>query len=370
MVWHDFSDADIAALRAVLQSQQLVSGPFADQLEGELARICGAPHCAVCSSGTAALHLALLACGIGAGDSVVVPAATFVATVNVLEAVGARPIFVDINPRDFNIELEALEELLLTEHGQSIKAILPVHMFGVPFDVEYAKRLAQVSSAVLIEDAANALGAKWNGRPVGSLGDVAAFSFHPRKSFTTGEGGAVVSTAGYIDAAVRAWRNHGLKANGRKMECVVPGLNYRLSELAAAIGVVQSAHLRRVIAKRTELAQRYVGRLEHARGCCAQAASPGADPSWSSMVVVVDPGVRLRVMAKLDEAGVDSTIASYCVPSQPFYRAKYGTTPDDFPAARRLADGGITLPLHEAMDFADVDYVCDTVEAALKGTAA
>jgi dTDP-4-amino-4,6-dideoxygalactose transaminase len=243
-------------------------------------------------------------------------------------------------------------------------------MFGVPFDVERVRRLAQRHSAVLIEDAANALGAKWNGTPVGSLGDVAAFSFHPRKSFTTGEGGAVVATVGKIDAAVRAWRNHGLRATGQGMECVLPGLNYRLSEIAAAIGVVQSAHLSRVVAKRTTLAQRYVERLKQARGCAAQAVSPLAAPSWSSLVIVVDPSIRLRVMAKLDEAGVDSTIASYCIPSQPYYRVKYGTSPDDFPAARRLADGGITLPLHEAMDSADVDYVCDIVEATLEGAPA
>lgn len=367
LVSHDFTEADVTRLAAVLGSQRLVQGPRAEELEALVGDVAGCRHTAVCSSGTAALHLALLAAGIGPGDRVIVPASTFVATANVVELTGAACVFADSRPDDLTIDVEAVRGLLDEDAHGTIRAVIPVHMFGMPADMDGISALSSKRGLFLLEDAANALGAAYKGRPAGSLGDAAAFSFHPRKNVTTGEGGAVtVASDEALILRVKVLRSHGLVGRPPDMDVEVAGFNYRMPELSAALGVGQMERLQGILEARRHLVARYRERLAGAMGVSLQSEPADRVSSWSSFVIRVAPGSRAGVMSALRSAGVECTIAAYCVPVLSYYEAKYGGQAQRYPVASATAEGGIVVPLHQAMNVDDVDLVCDVLLAAVE----
>src|SRR5439155_3162485 len=229
LAWPELGEAELAEVAAVLESGQLTMGPKVAELEEGLARACGVEHAVAVSSGTAALHLAALALGIGPGDEVIVPAYTFPATANVVALAGARPVLVDVDPQTLNLDPARLGV------GPKTKAILAVHLFGRP--VDWA---ALPDGVPVIEDAAGALGASWQGRPCGSLGALGCLSFHPRKIVTTGEGGAVTTNDRALADEVRQLRNHGWRTLG---DMPVAGFNYRISDVLCALGIPQLERL-------------------------------------------------------------------------------------------------------------------------------
>jgi len=233
----------------VLESGQLTMGPKVEEFERGLAAACGTEHAVVVSSGTAALHLAVLALGVGPGDEVLVPAYTFPSTANVVAFVGAQPVLVDVDPETMNLDPGKLEP------GPKTKAIVAVDLFGRPAPVE------QLPEGVpVLEDAAGALGAKRRGRPCGSLGALACLSFHPRKIVTTGEGGAVTTDDAELADAIRRMRHHGIEPRG-SFEIAHAGLNYRLSDILCAVGIPQLARLGELLEARTRIAAGYTERL-------------------------------------------------------------------------------------------------------------
>ncbi len=348
LAYPDVGPDEIAAAAEVLESGQLTMGPKVDEFEAALATVCGDEHAVAVSSGTAALHLALLALGIGAGDEVLVPAYTFPATANVVALVGARPALVDVDPATMNLD----PELAAAAVTPRTRAVLAVHLFGRPLDWE-ALEAALPDRVVLLEDAAGALGARRRGRPCGSLGRLACLSFHPRKVVTTGEGGAVVTRDAEVADAVRRLRNHGWRPPDNR-ELPAAGFNYRLSDLQCAIGLTQLERLGDLLARRRDLASAYAERLD---GVVAlPSAEPGDDHGWQAYVVQVDR--RDDALAALRQAGIEAQIGTYAVHRLAAYRDQ-----GSFPGADACFERALALPFHSRLSESDMDRVAGALRA-------
>jgi dTDP-4-amino-4,6-dideoxygalactose transaminase len=340
----DVGEVEAAALAEVLATGQLTMGPKVEELERLLARTVGTSHAAVVSSGTAALHLAVLALGIGPGDEVIVPAYTFPATANVVELSGARAVLVDVDPDSFVLDPARVADAVTPR----TRAVLAVHLFGRPVEWE-ALQTAVPQEVVLIEDAAGALGARYRDTPCGSLGVLACFSFHPRKIVTTGEGGAVTTDEAELDAAVRRLRHHGWAGPG---EMPAPGFNYRLPDLLCAIGIPQLAALEQLLEARERVARGYTERLEHF--VLTPSAAAGDRHGWQAYVVQLDR--RDEALAALRAAGIEAQIGTWAVHRLGAYRDQ-----GPFPGADRAFERGLALPFHTQLTDSDLDRVAEVL---------
>jgi perosamine synthetase len=330
----------------VLESGRLTMGPRVEEFEAELARVCAVPHAVAVSSGTAALHLAVLALGLERGDEVLVPAFTFPATANVVSMAGLRPRLVDVDPRTMNLDLERAAAAV----GPRTRAVLGVHLFGRPLDWE-ALEAAVPGGVALVEDAAGALGAMRQGRPCGSLGVMGCHSFHPRKIVTTGEGGAVTTGDGVLADAVRRMRHHGIEPRGA-FEIARPGLNYRLSDILCAVGISQVRRLPELLEQRRRVASGYYerlgGRVE------TPSAEEGDSHGWQAYVVALER--RDDALDGLRAAGIEAQIGTYALHRLAAYRDQ-----GSFPGADACFERALALPFHSRLTDSDLDRVAEIV---------
>jgi dTDP-4-amino-4,6-dideoxygalactose transaminase len=338
----DVGSEEARAVAEVLESGQLTMGPKVVELEELLADACRVRHAVAVSSGTAALHLAVLALGIGPGDEVIVPAYTFPATANVVALVGGRPVLVDVDPQTMNMDSGAAAAAVT----KRTKAIMAVHLFGRP------ARLDELPSEVpLLEDAAGALGARRNGDPCGGLGVLGCLSFHPRKIVTTGEGGAVTTNDEEIADAIRRLRHHGIEPHG-DFEITAPGSNYRLADILCAVGIPQLQRLEELLAARTRIAEAYTERLE------GLVQVPGVDHGdrhgWQAYVVQLDR--RDEALASLREQGIEAQIGTYAL-----HRLSAYADQGPFPAADRVYERALALPFHTQLSESDLDRVVEAL---------
>jgi len=368
------TDDEIAEVEACLRSGWLATGPRAGRFEQLLASRLGVRHALGASTGTAALHLAVLACGIRPGDEVVTTPMTWVSTANVLLHAGAVPVFADVEPTTLNLDPARIAEVL----GPRTRAILPVHFAGLPCDEDALLDLARSHGLFLVEDAAHALGASYKGRPIGAIGDVTMFSFHPAKNLTTGEGGAVTTDSDEIAERVKLLRFHGIaqtpesRFGGRgpvAYDVVEAGFKYNFSDIQAAIGIHQLARLDEMNRRRAELARAYRERL---------AAVPHVEPlgdapyehvhAWHILVVAIEPDAitigRDEVIGLLRAAGIGAGLHFVPLHLQTLYRpmADASRLPVATEANRRI----LTLPLFPDMADEDVDRVVDTLAGILR----
>lgn len=359
----DIRDEDIARMVAVVKSGQLVQGKAVEEFEAALAEFSGIPHCAVVSSGTSALHLALLALGVGAGDKVLVPAFTYPATANAVEIVGASVVLCDVDPQSYVVTPEAVEKILASPDGESIKAIMLVHEFGYPVEVKRIAELARQRGIKVIEDAACALGTIADGFHPGYYSDVACFSFHPRKAITTGEGGAMLSRdAGVIDLAKRL-RNHGTQPVGGRMDFTEAGLNYRLTNFQAALGINQIARFRRELVLRKEMVETYFSLLQGSEHITLPKRSEGH--SWQSFMIVFRSDIRERVKKVMIDRGVEVNLGAHALNCLTYFQKTYGVDGTTCPVSTKLYEGGLVLPLHGRMAQADIAKVSLTLEESI-----
>jgi dTDP-4-amino-4,6-dideoxygalactose transaminase len=320
----------------------LTMGPRVEEFEAGLARACEVEHAVAVSSGTAALHLAVLALGLEPGDEVLVPAYTFPATANVCALLGLRPVLVDVDPVTMNVDPSRIDV------GPRAKAIIAVHLFGRPAPLEELS-----GELALIEDAAGALGARRRGRACGGLGRAGCLSFHPRKIVTTGEGGAVTTDDAAFAEAVRSMRHHGW--NGGDMPS--PGLNYRLSDILCAVGIPQVARLDELLATRMRIADGYTERLRDLPVTVPR-ADDGDVHGWQAYVVQIDD--RDRVLAELRAQGIEAQIGTYALHLLGAYRDQ-----GDFPGAKAAFERALALPFHTRLAESDLDRVAEALAAAL-----
>ena len=337
----DTGAEELAAVAEVLESGMLTQGPVVAEFERELARACETTHAFAVSSGTAALHVAILALGLAPGDEVLVPAYTFPATANVVTLSGLRPVLVDVDPATMNVDPGKLKI------GSRTRAIMAVHLFGRPC------RMEELPDLPVIEDAAGALGARRRGRACGSLGIVACQSFHPRKIVTTGEGGGVTTSDERIATTVGQFRNHGWRSLA-DADMPEPGLNYRMSDILAAVGLPQLRRLDELLAARTRLADGYAERL---RGLpvTLPAADEGDVHGWQAYVIGVDR--RDEVLAALRAQGIEAQIGTFALPLLQAYSDQ-----GFFPGAEHAYEHALALPFHLRLADSDLDRVAEALD--------
>jgi perosamine synthetase len=338
--WPDVGEPELVEVAEVLASGMLTMGPKVAEFEAEIARLCEVEHALAVTSGTAALHLAVLALGLEPGDEVLVPAYTFPATANVVALSGLKPVLVDVDPETMNIDPSKIEV------GPRTKLLLGVHLFGRPLP------LHELPDVPLLEDAAGALGAKYRGRACGGLGVAGCLSFHPRKVVTTGEGGAVTTNDAEIAAAVQTMRNHGWRSLSPP-DMPAPGLNYRLADILCAVGIPQARRLDELMAQRTRVAEGYSERLKDLPVLLPR-ADEGDVHGWQAYVLQVDD--RDRVLAELRAQGIEAQIGTYALQQLGAY-----TDQGLFPGAARVFERALALPLHSKLSDSDLDRVAEAV---------
>ena len=344
LAWPDVGDEELAEIAGVLDSGQLTMGPKVEELEELLAAAAGAEHAVAVSSGTAALHVAVLALGIGPGDEVLVPAYTFPATANVVALAGGTPVLVDVDPVTMNLDPEDTARRVTPR----TKAILAVHLFGRP------ARLEELPDLPLLEDAAGALGASHRGRPCGALGLVGCFSFHPRKIVTTGEGGAVTTNDTALAERMRSLRHHGWSPSARYDDMPEGGYNYRLSDVLCALGIPQLRRLDELVAARERVAAGYAERLAGLDVVLPE-ADPGDRHGLQAYVVQLDR--RDDVMESLRAQGIQCQIGTYALHRLGAYRDQ-----GSFPGADAAFERALALPLHSRLTDAELDRVAEALD--------
>lgn len=360
-------ESAITRVGDILRSGQLVHGEECSAFESELADFLGSKYALVVSNGTAALHLALLSLDIGHGDAVIVPDFTFAATANIVEISGAKAVIVDVEASSYNLDPVKLEESILNWDGtEKLKAIMPVLEFGNPSNLNQYREIADKYKLALIEDAACALGARDGSRMVGTVGDFGCFSFHPRKTLTTGEGGAIVTNNEELYTKAMLLRNHGMVRTEKGIEFKCIGLNYRLTNFQGAIGRAILPELTNWIAKRQELANKYtelLSRLVIEEKITLPNIVDGHS-AQTYMIVLAECFERCGVIDALRLKQVESNLGAQSMSSLGLFNHSWNSE-QSFPEGTRLYTHGLALPLHEDMTSSDVVTVVDVLTEAL-----
>lgn len=359
------------AVKQPLMTGWLTSGPFVREFEQLFAARHQVKHAIAVSNCTTALHLAVAALNIKEGDEVIVPAFTWVATANCVLYQGATVVFADIDIHTFNINVEDVKRKITPK----TKAIIAVHLFGLCADMDALKKAA--GNIPIIEDAACAAGAAYFGKPAGSLGDIGCFSFHPRKSVTTGEGGMVTTNNDSLADTISMLRNHGASISEEQRHhgaqpYILPdfnlmGYNYRMTDLQGAVGVVQLKKLDAFIDERQKWADYYFRELASVTWLKLPQVTEGYKHGWQSFVTMVDektsPAPRNEIMKRLQDAGISTRPGTHAVHMLNFYKNLYGIKADDFPNAKNANDFSMAIPLHNRMTAEDYEYVVNTIKS-------
>jgi dTDP-4-amino-4,6-dideoxygalactose transaminase len=383
----DLTSLEFDAVRGVLESNHLSLGPQLAEFEREFAAYVGTRHAIAVSSGTAALHLSLIAAQVGEGDLVITSPFSFVASANCALYERAVPLFVDVDPHTGNIDpdlvREAVRDLMQSSangrrwlprslrdssRASTLKAILPVHAFGQPADMTSIGEIARSAGLRVVEDACEALGARHRGRRVGTFGDLSCFAFYPNKQMTTGEGGMIVTDDEQFTSLCSSLRNQGRDVFDAWLSHTRLGYNYRLNELSCALGLVQLSRIDDMLARRAQVAVWYSARLlDVERVSVPEVAAATSKMSWFVYVIRLDSVTeRTMVMDALMERGIPSRPYFTPIHLQPYYVEQFGYRRGDFPVAEALGDTSLALPFSSVMTESQVDFVCEELTAVLR----
>lgn len=346
-----FDEREVKAVRRVLASGWVVQGPEVEAFENAIAKMHQAKHCIAVSSGTAALHICYLALGIKPGDAVFIPSFAWPSAANMAMVVGARPVFVDVLPDTYNIDPADLRiriQECIERKWARPRAVVPIHQFGLAADMDAILEIAKEHNMEVIEDAACALGATYKDRPVGTFGKMGIFSFHPRKAATTGEGGAIITNDAELAEKCRMWRNHGQVFQNGERDFRVCGLNYRMTEIQAAIGRVQLEKFPEILKRRREIASHYLSELSQCSGIRLPANNP--EHTWQTFMIVLDEQKdREFVIKRIMENGFGTGAGSVAGHCKYIYRKSFGYEAGDLPVSAKLNFQGLALPLYEQL---------------------
>ncbi|MEO7923965.1 MAG: DegT/DnrJ/EryC1/StrS family aminotransferase [Chitinophagaceae bacterium] len=354
----DITEKDIEAVAAVLRTGMLIQGVNTLAFEKAIGDYTGTKEVIAVSNGTATLHLALKVMGVGPGDEVIVPALSYVATANVVELVGATPVFVDIDLATFNINTSLIEAAITPR----TKAIIPVHEFGLACDIETVCRIAAKHQLHVIEDAACALGAVQNSKPAGSFGILGSFSLHPRKSITSGEGGFLVTNDAAIATKLRQLRNHGIEMKEGVMHFPEAGFNYRITDFQAALALSQFQRIANILPYKQRLAEIYFNEIKNPRITLPVVPS-GHNHTWQTFhVLLADDMDQQKIIQQLKEKNIGTNYGAQCIPAQEYYQHKYGhNSPVTLPQAYRAYKKGLAIPLYERLSEQQILYISQII---------
>lgn len=336
------------------------NGIYVKKFEHNMAKFCGSKYAVACSSGTSALHLALLALGIGKGDEVIVPTLSFIATANAVTYTGAVPIFVDSDPNTWNINPEKIKENITN----STKAIIPVHLYGQPADMEKINIIAKEKDLIVIEDAAEAHGAKFKGKRVGALGDAGVFSFYGNKLITTGEGGMIVTNSKKVYDQSILLRDHGMSTKKKYWHTAL-GYNYRMTNIQAAVGVAQLQKIHLIIEKKINIAHTYKNLMKDIPGIKFPLSIPEHENVFWLFTILIDESIfgvnSKKVIKVLKDKGIDSRPIFVPIHKQPIYKNL-----NKLPISEKLSKQGISLPSAPDLKFETIKYICNVIKDLYK----
>jgi dTDP-4-amino-4,6-dideoxygalactose transaminase len=354
----DIREEDIALVNEVLRSGMLVQGEYVLKLEKAFADYHKVKHAIAASNGTATLHLALKALGIGKGDEVLVPAFSYIATANVVELVGATPVFIDIDDATFNIDASLIEEKITSR----TKAIIPVHEFGLACDIKEVCAIAAKHGLFVVEDAACALGAKQYDKLVGTFGIIGSFSLHPRKSITAGEGGILLTNDDFLATKLRQLRNHGIHMEEGEMNFVEAGFNYRMTDFQAALAYSQFQRLDSILEYKNELAGIYFSAIKNQK-VILPSIPVNRNHTWQTFHLLLDDSLdQKKIIADLKQKGIGTNYGAQCIPAQSYYFKKYNLNSEKlFPNAYRAYKKGLAIPIYDLVKKEEADYIAQTI---------
>lgn len=358
----DIGPEERELVNRVLDSGVLSLGPLVENFEQMIADYLEVDHAIGVSSGTAGLHLAVRALGIGEGDEVITTPFSFVASSNCILYERARPVFADIEPDTLNIDPAHVESLVTLK----TRAILPVHVFGHPADMDALSDIAERHGLAVIEDACEAIGSLCNGKKAGSMGDAGVFAFYPNKQITTGEGGVIATNNRALADLCRSMRNQGRSMADLWLHHARLGYNYRLDELSAALGVAQMKRIDEILAQREAVARTYHAKLGSLKGVILPGVRPEVRMSWFVYVIRLEQGInRDRVMYYLRDNGVDCRPYFTPIHLQPFYQQLFHYREGCYPNTERAASSTLALPFFNRLTEQQVDYVSQVLREAL-----
>jgi len=371
----DIGQAEIDEVVDTLRSGWITTGPKTKEFEKRFARHVGCRHALAVNSCTGGMHVALAAAEIGPGDEVIVPTMTFCATANIVVHLGAMPVLVDVESDTLNIDLRRLEAAI----SPRTKAVIPVHLYGHPCDMDGVREIAENHNILVVEDAAHAVGAEWRGRPIGSLSPATVFSFYATKNLTTAEGGMITSDNDEYAEQMRLWILHGISRDAWKRysaegswyyQVHIPGFKYNLTDLQSALGLHQLARLEKMTQERARLAQRYSDGLGDVPEIELPVCRSWVRHAWHLYAI------RLRLnMLTVDRAafieqvkaeGIGTSVHFIPLHRHPYYRERFGLSDSDFPVADAAYERLISLPLYTRMTDQDIDDVINAVRRVVK----
>jgi len=377
-----FGAAELEAVQKPLQTGWVVQGPFVKDFEDRFSAFTAAAHSVATSSCTTALHIAMAALGLKPGDEVIVPAFTWVATANVVEYMGAKPVFCDVDLATFNVRTEVVDSLITSR----TVGIIPVHLFGLCADMDPILQTATRHDLWVVEDAACAFGGWYGGAHAGTLGDFGCFSFHPRKSITTGEGGMITTESAQLDTLCRSLRDHGAsrsdlsrhteRASFLLSDYDVLGFNFRMTDIQGALGCAQIERATWLLDRRRLLAERYDELLADLDWLRTPKVAPGYVHGYQSYVCLFSPkapttgnveeltNLRNAVMARLESSGIATRQGTHAAHLQGYYRERYGLRSEDFPNAYFSDRLSLSLPLYAQMTDEEQATVVQELKAA------
>ncbi len=360
----DISDLEIQYVNKVLKTRDLSLGPMLGKFENAFAKRVGSKYAVAVNSGTSGLHLIVRALGIGKGDAVITTPFSFIASANCMLFEGAKPLFVDIDEKTMNIDSERIKEAIKGLDSPP-KAILPVHVFGYPCDMDAIMDISKTYGMAIIEDSCEALGTEYKGRMVGTLGNAGVYAFYPNKQITTGEGGMIVTDDPDIAALSRSMRNQGRGDKGGWFAHERLGYNYRISDVSCAIGLAQLERLNEIIAKRARVAELYRERLSGVEGLTLPPGYEIERMSWFVYVVRLHAEYtrkdRERVLEGLRAAGIGCSNYFSPIHLQPFYKEMFGFKEGDFPVTEAVADRTLALPFYNDLTEDEIECIAKTL---------
>lgn len=369
-----FDEAEVIKVKECLDSRWVTQGPMTEKFEERFLELHGGKYAIAVSNCTVGLHMAMLALNIGVGDEVLVPAYTWVTSANCIEYVGAKAVFVDVNPTNFNIDPKKIRAAITDK----TKAIVVVHEFGCAAPMDEIMELAKEFKLKVIEDCACAIGTKYKGIPVGTIGDIGVFSFHPRKVITTGEGGMCITASKELAECLNELRNHGGSVNKDDENFGTPfymgeynilGYNFRLSDIQSAVGLAQMDKLSMLLEHRKQCAENYIELLKDNEEILLPENSETFGPTYQSFVIRLAPGkeqTRNAIMLELQKEGIQTKQGTHAVHRLGYYKNKYGITAEEYPEACYCEDCSITLPIFPGMKKEEQKFIVDRLLYWLK----